>query len=150
MAPDDDPTAPSGTDRLRDRRYPEGTPRVLIAEARLDLRAVLAQLFEAAGFHAFVSSDGWDALRLIDEQRPKLALISEALPLVDGRTLADMLHTDTQIEAPAVVLLTATDLAAPPTESIALHVPCTASPFRIVQRSLATLNDDAASDERAS
>ena len=61
---------------------------ILLVEDNDDLRGMFRTALVVAGFHVQEAADGYDALRLLDEETPALVVLDLRLPLVDGRRSA--------------------------------------------------------------
>src|SRR5689334_10421260 len=60
-------------------------PVILLVEDHDDLRGMFRIALTVAGFQVHEAADGYDALRLLDEENPILVVLDLRLPLVDGR-----------------------------------------------------------------
>lgn len=83
-------------------------PTVVIAEDEEVLRAALGELLEADGYRVVgITASGREAIELIRQHRPDLALLDYRLPEADGVAVLDAIRT----EAPdtRAVMLSALD-----------------------------------------
>lgn len=80
---------------------------ILLVEDNEDLRGMFRTALVVAGFQVHEAADGYDALRLLEEQNPALVVLDLRLPLVDGREVLEEMR-DKQKRIP-VVIVTASD-----------------------------------------
>ena len=66
-------------------------PRVLIADDQTELLMLMKETVEAAGFEVFIASDGAEALRVIFETHPDIAVLDYNMPVKDGLLVAQSL-----------------------------------------------------------
>ena len=68
-------------------------PRVLVVDDEDAILKFATRVLEPVGYEVVVASDGWDALRIIDAQRPfDLFVIDVIMPKMRGDELAQRLH----------------------------------------------------------
>jgi CheY-like chemotaxis protein len=76
-------------------------PRVLVVDDEAAILKLAARALEPVGYEVVVASDGWDALRVVDAQRPfDLFVIDVMMPKMRGDELAQRLHrrdSDTKV-----------------------------------------------------
>jgi two-component system CheB/CheR fusion protein len=72
----------------REDAKPTSRLRVLVVEDNADAAGGLKMLLELAGHDVEVASDGLQALRLVDEFEPHVALVDIGLPVLDGFQVA--------------------------------------------------------------
>ncbi len=70
------------------------TAMVLIADDDPDMLDLLSALLTEEGFQTVAVSDSLAALHIIRTQRPTLAIIDLALPVMDGRELIERLRQE--------------------------------------------------------
>ena len=58
---------------------------ILIVEDDPDVRALMAEALDDAGFDVAEASDGWKALDVVGERQPALAIVDMTLPGIDWR-----------------------------------------------------------------
>lgn len=80
---------------------------VLLVEDNDDLRGMFRTALLIAGFRVQEAADGYDALRLLDEENPALVVLDLRLPLVDGRDVLEEMRQ--QQKRVPVVIVTASD-----------------------------------------
>jgi signal transduction histidine kinase/CheY-like chemotaxis protein len=91
---------------------PEGPPateravRVLLVDDSVDAANSLAMLLRLWGHEALVANDGPAALRLVERQRPEVALLDIGLPGMDGYELARRLRRQPGLGKTVLVALT--------------------------------------------
>ncbi len=77
---------------------------VLVANNDPDLLDLITALLSAEGFQTVACRDGLAALRAIRTQRPALAIIDLALPIMDGHELIQRLHQEPGDPLPVIAL----------------------------------------------
>jgi DNA-binding response OmpR family regulator len=82
------------------------SPRILIADDDADLREILQCVLEAAGFSVSATSDGAQALEVIRQAPPSLAILDYAMPGLTGPQVCDVLKRDLLLRHLPVILLT--------------------------------------------
>jgi DNA-binding response OmpR family regulator len=85
---------------------PQSKPRILIADADEDTRALYRTVLDAAGFEVIEAAEGRTALTSALLEPPALVLTEIALPLVDGAGLCDILRRDAATRAVPVLVVT--------------------------------------------
>lgn len=81
-------------------------PLVLVAEDDPDIRALIRNRVQHAGFRVAVAASGDEALELARTLRPDVLLLDVGLPVLDGFEVCRVLNQDPGT-APAVIFLTA-------------------------------------------
>ena len=78
---------------------------ILLVEDNDDLRQMFADALRFAGFVVVQASDGLQALRILENDRPDLLVLDIVLPSVDGLSIRDeiLAHTDTK-DIPIVIV----------------------------------------------
>lgn len=69
-------------------------PMILVAEDDDDLRHILLEALEEAGYQAVGAANGREALRRVREQPPDLIVCDILMPILDGNSLAAELHAN--------------------------------------------------------
>ncbi|MCX7028015.1 MAG: response regulator [Spirochaetes bacterium] len=84
---------------------------VLIVDDDQDLNMVLKRILECSlpGITATQAFDGFEAGRLIAEQRPALVLLDYDLPGIDGVSLCSRIRSDPSIGKPSIISMTGLD-----------------------------------------
>lgn len=77
-------------------------PLILVAHHAPDTAGLLRSLLEREGYTAICAFDGQVAWRLIHQSRPVLALLDQALPLINGLELCRTLQRG---DSPAIIIL---------------------------------------------
>lgn len=85
---------------------------VLIADDDPDVLDLITALLDQEGFQTVVFSDGLAALHAIRTQRPALAIIDLAMPVLDGRELIERLRKEPGEPLPVIAM--SASLNAPP------------------------------------
>jgi sigma-B regulation protein RsbU (phosphoserine phosphatase) len=83
--------------------------RILIIDDDRFAREMLARLLSGHGYECIVSSDGREALQLIDNTPPSLVLCDYEMPEFTGAQVCELIrqHRDADIAATPIILLTA-------------------------------------------
>jgi len=84
--------------------------RVLIAEDEADSRRLIADYLRRARYEVLEASDGAEALRLAQEQRPCLILLDIRMPMLDGIATLQALRAHPPTHAVPVIMMTAFDV----------------------------------------
>jgi len=77
---------------------------VLVVDDEPTIALVVSRYLERAGYSARVAADGFEAIRLADEERPDLVVLDIMLPGIDGLEVMSRLQ---ERERTSVILLTA-------------------------------------------
>ncbi len=84
-------------------------PRILVADADVDMRALYRDSFTRAGCDLVEASDGREALVKAILQPPTLVITEISLPFIDGYALCEILRRDlTTADIPILVVTTET------------------------------------------
>jgi signal transduction histidine kinase/CheY-like chemotaxis protein len=78
---------PRGPKRAESRRE-----RVLVVDDNADAAEMLCEALEALGYRTAVANDGPEALRVLDDMKPDVALLDIGLPVMDGYELAERMQ----------------------------------------------------------
>src|SRR3954451_4165408 len=68
------------------------TPTILIADDDDDIRDVIAFKLQVCGFRTLSADNGRTALSLAVEQQPRMIILDETLPKMDGLSVCHELH----------------------------------------------------------
>ena len=90
------------------RVVPHPRPRILIVDDEARVRDMLADFLRNEGFAVQTAGNGDAALAAIERQRPTLLLLDMRMPVMDGRTLVDVLRSR-GMDLPVVVMTGAAD-----------------------------------------
>ncbi len=84
-------------------------PRVLIVEDDVDVRSMFRTVLTLEGFTVREASNGLDALRILDADRPDLVLLDLGLPVVNGYVVRQEIaaHADTR-NIPIIIVTAST------------------------------------------
>ena len=77
-----------------ERGPPERRLRILVVDDNVDAAESIAEVLELMGNQVRVAHDGLEALRLVHEAVPDLALLDIGLPVIDGYELAQRLRSE--------------------------------------------------------
>ena len=83
------------------------TATVLVAEDDDDIRALVVYRLERSGYQVVQALDGEEALRLVAEHTPDLAILDVMMPKLDGYEVTRRLRSDPSTSRLPVILLTA-------------------------------------------
>jgi CheY-like chemotaxis protein len=87
---------------------PPAPPRILVADADDDTRALYRVLFARDGYDVVEASDGRDALTKVLMRPPPTLVVTEiALPLVDGYALCEIVRQDRATADVPILVVTA-------------------------------------------
>ncbi|MFA6434451.1 MAG: response regulator [Elusimicrobiales bacterium] len=82
-------------------------PKVLIADDQTELLILIKETLEAAGFEVFIASDGGEALRIIFETRPDIAVLDYNMPVKNGLLVAQELKDNPLFAHTPIIICTA-------------------------------------------
>ncbi len=82
-------------------------PKVLLAEDQTELLMLMKETIEAAGFEVVTAHDGQEALKLIFEARPDIAVLDYSMPGKDGLTVAQDLKDNPLFAHIPIIICTA-------------------------------------------
>ncbi|MDP9232090.1 MAG: response regulator [Actinomycetota bacterium] len=82
-------------------------PVIVVADDEEDILELVALGLERVGYVVHRAADGEQALALIREHRPDLAILDVAMPKLDGFELTRRLRNDPETNETKIVLLTA-------------------------------------------
>ena len=80
-------------------------PAVLVAAANMLLRNETTRVFDKAGFHSLLATDGLSALQIVREQKPDLVLLESNLPDMNGVDVYHQIKADPALANCSVILL---------------------------------------------
>jgi DNA-binding response OmpR family regulator len=81
-----------------------GTARVLVVDDDTDIRGLVKELLERAGYLVAEASDGREALRALHSWRPDLVILDVSMPALDGWATLERIRDLTDVP---VLMLTA-------------------------------------------
>ena len=79
-------------------------PTILVVDDEETIREVVRRYLEREGYHVKEAADGYEALRIIQDDPPSLIVLDLMLPGIDGLSLTQHLRQDCQIP---IIMLTA-------------------------------------------
>jgi DNA-binding response OmpR family regulator len=82
-------------------------PLVLLADDDPDILALVAFRLERAGYDVIRANDGDEALRLVNERRPSLAILDVMMPKLSGYDVTERIRRNDATRRIPVILLTA-------------------------------------------
>ncbi len=83
---------------------------VLIVEDSVDLRMLLADVFEGEGYQVVIAANGKEALGILDYRTVDVIVTDLRMPVMDGVALGRTIKTDMRLRHIPIVLLTATPM----------------------------------------
>lgn len=79
--------------------------KIAIVEDEPALAGALSDKFKSEGFSVFVSSNGEEGLKSIQENKPDIVLLDIVMPVMDGLTmLKELRKTDAGKDLPVIIL----------------------------------------------
>ena len=107
---------PFGRDRLTDllHKHLGDRPgaRLLVVEDDAETREQVCRSLREQNWEVYAADDGFEALRLLHEQRPDLILLDLMLPVMHGFELIEEVRKDPESQSIPIVVMTAADLSA--------------------------------------
>jgi diguanylate cyclase (GGDEF)-like protein len=82
-------------------------PRVLLADDQTELLLLMKETVQDAGFEVFIASDGQEALKVIFETHPDIAVLDYNMPVKDGLTVAQDLKNNPLFAHIPIIICTA-------------------------------------------
>ena len=79
---------------------------ILVADDSMTILAMASSRLERAGYDIVTATRGDDALRLVQESRPRLVLLDVEMPGLDGVEVARRIRADEALAGTFIVLLT--------------------------------------------
>ena len=87
---------------------------VLIVEDDRDIREAIVEFLRMDGFHVYEAAHGQEALAVLQSMpQPALIMADMMMPVMDGPTMIAALRRDDQFASLPVVIVSASDAAAP-------------------------------------
>jgi CheY-like chemotaxis protein len=81
--------------------------RVLIAEDEKKTRAMLVEMLQGLGCETVEAGTGFEAIKLVQEQRPEVLLLDGLLPEMHGFEIARFVRSMAPEYRPRIVIITA-------------------------------------------
>ena len=79
---------------------------ILVADDSMTILAMVSSRLERAGYDVVTAARGDEALRLVEENRPRLVLLDVEMPGLDGVEVARRIRADEALAGTFIVLLT--------------------------------------------
>jgi two-component system, OmpR family, alkaline phosphatase synthesis response regulator PhoP len=79
---------------------------IVVADDSMTILAMTSSRLERAGYDIVTATRGDDALRLVQETRPRLVLLDVEMPGLDGVEVARRIRADESLAGTFIVLLT--------------------------------------------
>ncbi|MBP1314179.1 response regulator [Herbaspirillum sp. 1130] len=83
---------------------------ILVVEDRVDVRLLLADVFDGEGYSVFISANGQEALRTLEYQDVDVILTDLRMPVMDGVRFAQAVKADMHLRRIPIILLSATPM----------------------------------------
>ena len=88
--------------------------KILVVDDDADVRESLSFLLSMSGYDVREAENGAEALQVMHEEKPQLAVLDLMMPVMDGYELRRRMMADDELsELPVVVVSGAADLAGP-------------------------------------
>jgi len=84
----------------------EGKKKILVADDQTELRMVLSERLQRAGYDTLTAADGVEALEKAREGRPDLILLDVMMPRMNGFQVLERLKKDEALMDVPVIMLT--------------------------------------------
>jgi DNA-binding response OmpR family regulator len=78
--------------------------KILIAEDEIFLYKVMANKLKKEGFEVTVATDGEEAIRIIQAEKPNLVLLDLLMPKRDGFEVLETMHADESLKKIPVII----------------------------------------------
>lgn len=85
----------------------ESRPVVLVADNEQDITALVAFMLEREGYEVVSANDGEEALELVRDRHPSLALLDVHMPKLDGYQVTRQIRQDEALRSTRVIILSA-------------------------------------------
>lgn len=79
---------------------------ILVADDSMTILAMVSSRLTRAGYDVVTATRGDDALRLVQENRPRLVLLDVEMPGLDGVEVARRIREDATLAGTSILLLT--------------------------------------------
>ena len=79
---------------------------IVVADDSMTILSMTSSRLERAGYDVMTATRGDDALRLVQETRPRLVLLDVEMPGLDGVEVAQHIRADESLAGVFIVLLT--------------------------------------------
>ncbi|HEX2909702.1 MAG TPA: response regulator [Chloroflexia bacterium] len=81
--------------------------KVLVADDEKDIRRLVVFTLERSGFQVVEATDGQEALKLAQEEKPDLILLDVMMPFISGYEVCRQLRTVPELKETPVIFLSA-------------------------------------------
>jgi PAS domain S-box-containing protein len=105
------PIEPSSLRRALERNLPTDAGRVLLVDDDEDDRELITRYLERGGAEVVSAGGGREALNLLEEVTPDLAIVDLLMPEMDGAELIDAIRRRERLRELPILLVTAKDLS---------------------------------------
>ena len=100
-------------------RHQRKRASILIVDDYEDNRQMMRKLLEMIGYLVLEADNGLDAVRLTQQERPRLVIMDLGLPLLSGMEAARMIHETPETSEIPIIVLSAYDAASARDDAIA-------------------------------
>ncbi len=83
---------------------------ILVVEDRVDVRLLLADVFDGEGYRVLIAANGQEALRTLEYQDADVILTDLRMPVMDGVRFAQAVKADARLRHIPIILLSATPM----------------------------------------
>jgi len=83
---------------------------ILVVEDRVDLRLLLADVFDGEGYKVAIAANGQEALRTLEYQDVDVVLTDLRMPVMDGVRFAQAVKADVHLKHIPIILFSATPM----------------------------------------
>jgi len=84
-------------------------PKILVVDDSKTIRRTAQALLEKAGYQVITAADGFEALALIADEHPDLALLDVMMPRLDGYQTCALVKQNPRFRALPIIMLTSKD-----------------------------------------
>ena len=83
------------------------SPLVLVADDDEDILALVGLRLERAGYEVLTAKDGIEALEVVEQRTPEIAVVDVMMPRMDGHELVRCLRARPETASMPILILTA-------------------------------------------
>jgi len=83
------------------------SPLVLVADDDEDILALVGLRLERAGYEVLTAKDGIEALEVVEQRTPEIAVVDVMMPRMDGHELVRRLRARPETASMPILILTA-------------------------------------------
>lgn len=79
-------------------------PKLLVVDDEIDIVEVTKKFFTRRGIETFTASEGNEAIRIIQEQKPDLILLDYNLPGLSGKEILKMVREELKLDTKVILV----------------------------------------------